>query len=447
MNIMLVLLPPWTVESPHQGVAYLASVLKAKGHRVLVHDANISMYLRSDKAMQARWRQGGMDFPSLEGDAQAIEDAVKAVEGSGCGIIGISGCSLSYGMLKTFLRRIVAPGRMIIVGGGIASSPGIDMQLRGLADFIVAGEGEDAIADIADYAEGRLLAEEIEGFHEPEGIGVPIRINAGKKPIIRSFPDYGLFPLDSYSSKELPISFSRGCIRRCAFCIDSRDLSPFRVRKPEDVADEMEESIRRHYIRVFSSTDLLINGSIRFLDELCDIIIRRRLHPFWSGQAIIREEMTLDILRKMRIAGCTSLFYGVETFSDRIRAKMEKGGSSSDAEKVIKDTKDAGIEVWINLMAGFPGETEQDVDATIRSLRKLAPYIDNVNSLNLCHIFEDTPLSEQPGQFGILKSGQMLGPDFLEDESSKEDRMRRFRRVLAACRTLRLEPKLMNVRA
>jgi len=202
--------------------------------------------------------------------------------------------------------------------------------------------------------------------------------------------------------------------------------------------------MKKYNINIFVATDLLINGSIPFLNKFCDIIIKKNLHPFWSGQASIRKEMAPALLVKMRMAGCFLLTYGVESFSDKIRKGMRKGELVSTVENVIKDTKKAGIAVRINLIVGFPREDESDVDKTISALKRLARYIDNIGCLNVCHVFPNTPLYDEYNHFGIPKESRSAGYLFVGKNTNFRLRIKRFRKIYYECKKLNLEPLLTN---
>jgi radical SAM superfamily enzyme YgiQ (UPF0313 family) len=71
----------------------------------------------------------------------------------------------------------------------------------------------------------------------------------------------------------------------------------------------------------------------------------------------------------MKEAGCTALQFGIESGSVRRLKRMGKLFSRADAEKVLRLSAQAGINNWVNLIVGFPGETESDFQETVSFVR------------------------------------------------------------------------------
>lgn len=146
----------------------------------------------------------------------------------------------------------------------------------------------------------------------------------------------------------------------------------------------------------------LLNGNIKALSDFCDLVIKNGLRIRWLGQPIIRKEMTREFLQKMRMAGCEWLGYGIESGSQKIVDKINKKFSIKLAEKVLRDTHDAGIIVQANFMFGIPGETEEDFKETLDFLRRNRDSMDSVMaSQSFCVIDKDTYLYNHPEEFAI----------------------------------------------
>ncbi|OGT97627.1 MAG: hypothetical protein A2X80_03290 [Geobacteraceae bacterium GWB2_52_12] len=89
----------------------------------------------------------------------------------------------------------------------------------------------------------------------------------------------------------------------------------------------------------------------------------------------------------MKRAGCHTLIYGVESGSDHVLKKMGKGYASDQAQEVIKLTYEAGICVNINIIVGFPGETDDDFNETLKFIVKNKKYINEVTNVSGCTLF------------------------------------------------------------
>ena len=226
------------------------------------------------------------------------------------------------------------------------------------------------------------------------------------------FPTYKGFDMDSYTDNRfVSILGSRGCIRKCSFCNDTVMWGkPFRMRSAENVVGEMEYCVEKHDKQIFKFNDLILNGSISFLNRFSELLIQKRfkarhfndyLPIEWHGQIAVRKDMDFPLFKKMKYAGFTVANIGVESFSNNVLRLMNKGYSSDEAIRFLKHLKEAGIEIQINMIVGFPGETEDDFKENQDYLLKAAPYIDYVGSISTCGIGPGAELYANPEKFNI----------------------------------------------
>jgi hypothetical protein len=195
----------------------------------------------------------------------------------------------------------------------------------------------------------------------------------------------------------------------------------------EEIAYQMKRFPGVNYFYFIGS---LLNGNLGELSQFCDLLILSGLEITWSGQAIIRPEMDKELLEKMRKAGCEWLGYGVESGSQKVIDKMNKRFLITDAEKVLKDTHQAGISTQANFMFGIPTETEDDFRQTLDFLKRNRENIDSVlASQSFCVIDRGTYLYTHAQDFGIKNSDQHL-----YWETSGNNYAERFSRYEEFCR-------------
>ena len=105
---------------------------------------------------------------------------------------------------------------------------------------------------------------------------------------------------------QIGIETKRGCNRRCVYCVEPLIKGrKVRLRKPEDVVDEME-SLAERGINVFHINDSEFNLSIAHPLALCDAIIRRNLaseiqwyaygmpRPFPDELAVVKTQSLIE---------------------------------------------------------------------------------------------------------------------------------------------------------
>lgn len=184
-------------------------------------------------------------------------------------------------------------------------------------------------------------------------------------------------------------------------------------------------------IEYFYFNGLLLNGNVKELESFCDLILDRGLNIRWAGQAMVRPEMSLSLLKKMRSAGCEWLYFGVESGSDTVLKKMNKNHNSVLAEEVLKNTNIAGIKAQINIMFGFPTETEKDFNETVDFLKRIRPYIDSIlASQSFCTLEKETYMRRHPEEFSITNGNHHL---FWKSQKGKNNYLERFKRYENFC--------------
>jgi radical SAM superfamily enzyme YgiQ (UPF0313 family) len=127
------------------------------------------------------------------------------------------------------------------------------------------------------------------------------------------------------------------------------------------------------------------------LSELCDKIIGLNLPDnkiSFAANAKIMPDMDYKLLEKMKKAGFKHLRFGIESGSDNVLKLMSKPFKSAEAENLLKNASDLGIDTVITMIVGFPGETEKDWDDTMDFLARISPYVLDIY-MNFCSITHD----------------------------------------------------------
>ncbi len=122
----------------------------------------------------------------------------------------------------------------------------------------------------------------------------------------------------------------------------------------------------------------------------------------WKINAVLRPEMTRELLKKLAAANCHDIIYGVESGSPRVLALMNKPYAAETAERVLRETHEAGIATIGNFMFGFPGEREEDFQMTLDFVRRNKGSFDRVYaSATFTSLEENSALSARREEFGI----------------------------------------------
>ncbi|MFA4946864.1 MAG: radical SAM protein [Candidatus Micrarchaeia archaeon] len=193
------------------------------------------------------------------------------------------------------------------------------------------------------------------------------------------FPARHLIPNAEYFNplaKRLPyttIFTSRGCPFHCIFC-PSKLLygGKFRPRSAENVVAEMEECVKKYGIREFFIRDETFTLDKKRVLDICRLMQAKGLRVDWICNSRV-DTIDKEMMIAMKKAGCHLVKYGVESGSQRVLDYLEKGITLERTRQTFKEMHETGIDSVAHFMMGSPGETREDIEATIRFAREIDP--------------------------------------------------------------------------
>ncbi|MFC1809482.1 B12-binding domain-containing radical SAM protein [Candidatus Omnitrophota bacterium] len=415
-DILLVQLPPWGIDSPPLGVACIAAYMKKKGYTVDVYDLNIKLYSEShDQSMWAferkdEWRDQTklrITIANMERPLQSFFTHLKKQKYCIVGFSITQNSLIFAGYLSHEIKKI--DSEIYLMAGGMGCWHQHERaQLAQISsiDAFAVGEGEELLEEVICAFRKNTGIEEIEGLVVRECITsnpvVPryLSKNLDEYPA----PTYEGFPLSCYIYPVFSMITSRGCVRRCEFCNDHVYQGKYRGRHYSFVIDEIKKHYETYGITMFSFNDSLINADLQNLRALCREIKKLDFSITWVTQSVIRNDMTIDDYVNMHEAGCKRLQFGIESGSDYILEKMKKSFTVKEAENVLRILHDIGIEAGVNIIVGFPGETENAFQETLDFLKRNRPYISRIVSANTCNVVYGSSLMKNHVLYGITLS-------------------------------------------
>lgn len=272
------------------------------------------------------------------------------------------------------LKRRAAPPFIVLGGPQVTESRASAMlALRsGLVDAVILGEGEAALADLYRAWEAGTLQDGVPGvlLRQPDGEvrdGGPRRMMHLKQMALADYHEMALPDYDNHhSALRLPFQLSRGCTDKCTFCSEWVFWKHFRLDTVDHAVEHIEHLMTEYGIRDFHFTDSLINGHMRRLRQFAENVIERGLDISWGG--FMRADMDDETAALLKKAGLAYAFIGVESLSDETLELMNKRRTENDNARAIRAFLDAGVEVQVGIIPGFPGDTRARF---IRSLETL----------------------------------------------------------------------------
>ncbi|CAG0975302.1 Anaerobic magnesium-protoporphyrin IX monomethyl ester cyclase [Methanosarcinales archaeon] len=177
-------------------------------------------------------------------------------------------------------------------------------------------------------------------------------------------PDFDGISLDKYLTNVLPIQASRGCFYgKCKFCIHWKTYFKYYQKKPENVAKDLEILSNKYNTKFFHFTDDALEFELG--NKICQEITEKKLDVRWLTYARFESKFSKDSLELWKKAGVSVIEWGLESASDKVLNRMQKGINPRIAERIIKDSSEVGITNKLFLFHDYPDETSSDLSKTI----------------------------------------------------------------------------------
>jgi anaerobic magnesium-protoporphyrin IX monomethyl ester cyclase len=294
--------------------------------------------------------------------------------------------------------------RCMMIVSGADMTDHAEKYLEQGADIVIVGEGEETLAELIDHLEGRdsrTLAE-IAGIVYVDGGKV---IRTLPRPVMRDldalpFPAWELIDADRYRRiwQETHGYFSvnmvttRGCPFHCNWCAKPIWGQRYSVRSAANVADEMAW-LKEHFQpdHVWFMDDIM-GIQDRWIEDFADQLDARALHiPFKSLNRVdlLLRGRTIPALAR---AGAQIVWVGAESGSQKILDAMDKGTQVEQIYEATRQLHAHGVKVAFFLQFGYPGETREDIDLTLKMVRDLMP--DDIG-ISVSYPLPGTPFHER----------------------------------------------------
>ena len=354
---------PWGVPAklPPLGLAYVGGALEKAGFQVQI-----------------------LDNYQLDTSIDFVRQEIKKLNPE---IVGITCGSVTYRRCIEIAKAIkeLSPSCKVVAGGWHASYMPDTMLQNPEIDYVVMGEGENAMVQLATLITN---GNDEKAIAKIPGVACRLKGKIVKNPpnIITDvdsipYPARHLLPMQIYdrqigylSVKPVDVvNVIRGCPYDCAYC-ETKNLwgQECRAFSPLRVVEELEYMIKNYGSKgiYFIGDNFTINKK-RTID-LCHLMRERKLNLQWACDTRV-DLLSRDLLREMHDAGCRTIFFGIQSGVPRILEKLNIHITPEKVVEAFKLCRQEGIRVASSFMLGIPGETIADMEATYRFARKINP--------------------------------------------------------------------------
>ena len=364
MRVLLVRPPASTFNvSPPIGLGYLATALRSENHSVEVLDCT----------KHEMTPEGFKQFLQVE----------PAYD-----IYGFQTYSCEVNQVRSCLQivREVVPSAVRVIGGAHPSGSPDCLNEIVEADFAFIGEGEISLAQFCNTLAGSSAPhwQSVPGLLWRDGGTMRRTVRYAESDLDKlGFPAWDLINPNTYPAAPhggfaryfpvAPLIISRGCPYSCTFC-GTKNVTgmKMRYRSPGHVIEEIRMLQRQYKVREIHVEDDNFSAVRREVKRFCEAMIQAQMDIPWYCTSGLRIDLIdLEIAVLMRKAGCYSATIAIESASQRTLNHMKKNLNLAEVPGQIRVLRDAGFDLNALFILGYPTETREDIEQTIRYAMKL----------------------------------------------------------------------------
>jgi tRNA A37 methylthiotransferase MiaB len=380
-------------------------------------------------------------------DGRFYDDIALELCEASPGLIGLMTECDSYHHILQICEAIKRrePQLYVVLGGPHASLVAhLTLERCSAVDAVVIGEGELSFVELVEAVSG--------GMENPiPGTVRRLRngdiLDGGARALLANLDDLPAPAWDLYqpdSGEEIFLEAGRGCPFQCAFC----STAPYwqrrhRVKSPQRLLAEMQEVASRYGTERVHLTHDLFTANRTWVEAVCQTLIEGRSTMRWTCSART-DTVDESLFAQMREAGCSAIYFGLESGSERMLIEMGKSIPLAHSLHIVEACRRADITPNVGFILGFPSEDNGSLEDTFAAYER---------SLKLgarpAHIFAFCAFagaSVYPHLKDLAFSGQLVDlPLGVDADASNRDRIARDAELYAAYYRPASDPELSEM--
>jgi radical SAM superfamily enzyme YgiQ (UPF0313 family) len=307
----------------------------------------------------------------------------------------------------------------ITVGGHFATFASLEI----LGDFpeidsVVRQEAEETFVALVDALEGDAPWQELAGLAVRQGDKPRLTPDAPLPDLHRlPRPDRRGEPARCFGHGIAPLVGSRGCYANCSFCCiaawheQSLPGKRYRLREPDDIADEMIALKRDRDVDIFVFHDdnFFLPGHKKNrarLSALADALERRGIGQFATVVKARPTDCDEEVFRILvERLNCIRVYVGIETDADRGLTTLQRWSTTKMNRRAIELVRSLDLYTCFNMLIFDPDTTIDDLETNIAFMEWAAEFPSNFGRVEL---YAGTPLLSR-----MLAEGRCRG-DYLQ---------------------------------
>ena len=290
------------------------------------------------------------------------------------------------------IRQVNSSRKTILIGGHVAALPGRTLQEEPV-DFVCGGEAPYTLLDLIKVLKSNRNAfSEVRGLWYRENGQVrstrPAPLVAdlnGEMPGVA----WDLLPMGKYRAHNwhcfgyedrqpyASLYTTLGCPFHCTFCCIQapfksgeqelgygKEINSYRYWNPEKVMEQIDTLVQTYGVKHLKFADEMFVLNKSHVSAICDLLIERDYKlNIWTYARV--DTVKEGMVEKLKKAGVNWLAFGIESGSKRIRTGIGKKFEQDEIVNVIKEVRQAGINVIANFIFGIPDDNYDTMQDTL----------------------------------------------------------------------------------
>ncbi|MGD0257881.1 MAG: radical SAM protein [Thermoplasmata archaeon] len=296
-------------------------------------------------------------------------------------LVGVHTKTLTFDRSVEIAAEAKAAGAFVVAGGP-DSATRVESYLDAGFDAVVPGEGELTLLELSQKVRAGQALGAIPGLvQRREGQ----LVRGPHRPFLKELdalplPAWDMVDMERYlgewqkrtGERRAAVLTSRGCPFDCSWCSKPTFGRTYRQQSPARVVEELMALQARYRVDYVRFCDDVFGISRPWIDELIRRMSEAELDLQFECLARV-DLLKPDLLHSLREVGLARVYVGVESGSQKMLDLMNRGTKLHQVERTATALRAEGIRQFWFLMLGYPGETLEDIEATLRLFRKFSP--------------------------------------------------------------------------
>jgi len=358
----------WEMGQPYAplGTLYAAAYMREQGHKVALFD---TMFVT--------------DPNEVEREIDKYRPELFVVYDDGFNYL-TKMCLTNMRHAAFKMMKIAKAKGCTVVVSSSDSTDHYEQYLEEGADFIMIGEAEMTLLELtAKLTNKETDFEHIQGlaYKKDNSLIKTQRRSVIKELDLLPMPAWDLADIDSYraywmkssSYFSMNIGTTRGCPFKCNWCAKPIYGNRYNSRSPQNVVSELKFLKEKYQFDHIWFCDDIFGLKPGWVNEFADLVEKEKLQFRFKIQSradLLLQEAYIAALAR---AGCENVWMGAESGSQKILDAMDKGITVQQIKDATVLLKKNNIRPSLFIQFGYPGETKEDIQLTIKMINTLLP--------------------------------------------------------------------------